>query len=336
MAKSTNIAWCRSSWNPWIGCTEVSLEVSGGGGCDHCYAREIDARRRWGGTTHFGVGVPRHRTGTAYWRQAEKWNRQAEHEQATGILWNGRAGFWPVFPSLCDPFDNEVPDEWRADLWRLIRATPALTWLLLTKRIGNVETMRPGGTYPNVWIGASIVNQKEADRDVPKLLAVNGFAKRFISYEPALGPVVWPGFNSYTSWCPICKQIVRDTNPPHEETHGIDIMAEHVFDPARHCQAAYDLIHQIIAGGESGPRARPPHPDWFRSLRDQCSAAGVAFFFKQWGQFLPRGQRDANGEEWTPVGSRQRPARDDGGFASIGKKRAGNVLDGRTHMEFPT
>jgi protein gp37 len=99
--------------------------------------------------------------------------------------------------SLADVFDNEVPTQWRNDLFTLIWETPALTWLLLTKRIGNARHMLPFTTLRNVWLGATIVNQEEADRDVPKLLATPA-AKRFISYEPALGPVDWTSFPAST------------------------------------------------------------------------------------------------------------------------------------------
>lgn len=174
MAETTGISWCRSTWNPWIGCTEVSP------GCDHCYARELDKRHRWGGALHWGAGVPRMRTAASTWKQPLTWNRKAA---ASGERWT-------VFPSLCDPFDNEVPEEWRNDFWHLIHTTPALTWLLLTKRIGNAAKMIPWSehAWPNVWIGSSVVNQEEADRDIPKLLAVPA-AKRFLSLEPMLEPI---------------------------------------------------------------------------------------------------------------------------------------------------
>ena len=293
MAERTGIAWARSTFNPWIGCTEVSTEENGGGGCDGCYARELDKRHRWGGATHWGAGVPRMRTSAAYWRQPLRWNEWAAEERTTGVVkqrpgqesWTGPVGFWPVFPSMCDPFDNEVADEWHADLWRLIRSTPNLTYLLLTKRVGNVEKMHPGGEYPNVWIGASMVNQKEVDRDMPKLLAVNGFAKRFISYEPALGPVQWPGFGAGSSWCPICKAIVKDSLLEfHENHHGASLMD--AFDPQRHTASVYDMVHQIIVGGESNQgkhRARPFDIENARSTVRQCRAAGVAPFVKQLG-----------------------------------------------------
>jgi protein gp37 len=195
MAEATGIAWTRSTFNPWIGCTKV------GPGCDHCYAEALDKRHRWKGATHWGPGVERMRTAPSNWEKPLGWNRKALEEWRTGVVpiniatgmptWSGRPGFWPVFcASLADVFDNEVPESWRHDLWTLIGSTPALTWLLLTKRIGNAQRMLPYERLPNVWLGATIVNQEEADRDVPKLLATPA-AVRFVSYEPALGPVDW-------------------------------------------------------------------------------------------------------------------------------------------------
>jgi len=259
MAKTTGIAWARSTFNPWIGCTEVSP------GCDACYARELDARHKWGGATHWGPGVPRHRTGASSWRDPLQWNRIAELEQQTGKVvtqsgWKGKPGFYPVFPSLCDPFDNEVPKEWHGDFWRLIRATPHLTWLLLTKRIGNVEKMHPGGDYGNVWIGASIVNQEEATRDVPKLLAVKGVAKRFISYEPAIDRVDWCAALGIW-WNSTTHRWVKDA----------------------------PSVDQVIVGGESSQgthKARPFDIEWARKTVSQCRVAGVACFVKQLGSFV--------------------------------------------------
>ena len=278
MGERTGIAWCTSSWSPWIGCTEVSP------GCDACYARVLDARYRYGGAAHWGPGVPRHRTSKSTWKRPLTWDNKA--------FVSGER--WTVFPSLCDPFDNEVPEVWRHDFWKLIQATPNLTWLLLTKRIGNAVKMigeaRPHddgrGAWPwsNVWIGASVVNQEEADRDIPKLLATPA-AKRFVSYEPALGPVTWPGFNAGTSWCPICKAIVPDSvTSMHEVTHGVSI--GDAYDPKKHTSSVYDLLHWVIVGGESNQgkhKARPFDLAWARSTIEQCGAAGVPAFVKQFG-----------------------------------------------------
>lgn len=178
MAERTGIAWCDSTFNPWIGCTKV------GPGCDHCYAEALDKRHRWGGVTHWGHGKTRMRTSQANWRKPLAWNRAREKDGKTHRVFCA---------SLADVFDNEVPDQWRHDLYWLIMHTPYLTWLLLTKRIGNVAKMHPGRLPDHVWLGATIVNQEEADRDVPRLLATPA-AVHFVSYEPAIGPVDWAKF----------------------------------------------------------------------------------------------------------------------------------------------
>lgn len=257
MAIDSNIGWTRSTFNPWIGCTKVSP------GCDHCYASVSTPARSLG--VKWGAGQPRRRTSEANWRQPIKWNAEA-----------ARTGeFWPVFcSSLADVFDNEVPPEWRADLFLLMERTPNLTWLVLTKRIGNAGGMLPalwhekngGRMPPNVWIGATIVNQEEADRDIPKLLAVPA-AKRFVSYEPALGPVDWTDIRVSTGeqWNALDRVEAADA-----ATEGL-------------CSGTLDWI---IIGGESdqpGMRARPFDVEWARSTIAQCKAAGVACFVKQLG-----------------------------------------------------
>ena len=181
MAKNSAIEWTDHTFNPWIGCTKVSP------GCDHCYAEaRMDSRLH---VVQWGAGQPRKRTSAANWKEPLRWQREAADFRAT----YGRRQ--RVFcSSLADVFDNAVDPAWRADLFRLIEATPDLDWLLLTKRIGNAAQMMflaRGGhlpLLPNVWIGATIVNQEEADRDIPKLLAVPARV-RFLSMEPLLGPV---------------------------------------------------------------------------------------------------------------------------------------------------
>lgn len=180
MAERSAISWTKSTFNPWIGCTKV------GPGCDHCYASVSTPTRAMG--IKWGAGEARKRTSISNWNQPLKWNKQAPESEFAG-----RKGFWPVFcASLADVFDNEVPAEWRDDLWALIKATPNLTWLLVTKRIGNVAKMLPDGGMPrNVWLLITVVNQDEADRDIPKLAHIQATV-RGISYEPALESVEWP------------------------------------------------------------------------------------------------------------------------------------------------
>lgn len=181
MGEKTEIAWCDSTFNPWIGCTKVSPA------CDRCYA-EAMMDTRYGRVT-WGAGEDRSRTSAANWQQPRRWNKQAE---ATG-----KRPF--VFcASLADVFDNEVDRRWRHDLFSLIEQTPSLVWLLLTKRIGNVLKMTDpmGGNIPvprNAAVGATMANLEEYDRDRMKLWEVAercGPLFTFGSFEPMLGPII--------------------------------------------------------------------------------------------------------------------------------------------------
>jgi protein gp37 len=313
VADTTNIEWCDSTFNPWIGCTRVSPA------CDDCYAARSTPARALG--VAWGPGELRRRTADSTWEKPCTWQRQAAGFQAQ----HGRRR--RVFcASLADVFDNAVPESWRIDLFSLIEETPDLDWLLLTKRVGNVEQMLPWSActqpWPNVWIGITVVNQAEVDRDVPKLLRVPA-AVRFLSVEPMLGSLalrpdwIWP------------------------------------FGPG-----ALLGLHWVICGGESGPKARPLHPDWPRALRDQCADAGVPFLFKQWGEWSEHdGHKPTRTDSMDTDVGETLASRCDGfisyagefvrsmddattddpyrGLVRIGKKAAGRLLDGRTHDGFP-
>ena len=241
MAEVTGIAWCDSTFNPWIGCTKVSP------GCDHCYAEALDKRHRWNGDTHWGPGKSRMRTSASNWAKPLAWNKAR--------LKDGKPH--RVFcASLADVFDNEVPTEWRNDLFTLIWETKALTWLLLTKRIGNVRNMLPLTPIPNLWLGATIVNQEEADRDVPKLLSVDGVGKRFVSYEPALGPVNWLPFRGL-DWIIVGGES-RQGGKPREFRLS---WAQDVIDMARAIGAA-PFVKQLGSGRGLKDRAGADPAEW--------------------------------------------------------------------------
>ncbi len=315
MAENTNIEWAHHTFNPWIGCTKVSPA------CDHCYAEADFATRRK--VVQWGAGQPRKRTAPSTWAMPIKWNAEAER---LGVRYR-------VFcASLADVFDNEVPAEWRDDLFGLIYATPHLDWLLLTKRIGNAGNMLPvpfdfDRLYPNVWIGVSITSQAEADRDIPKMLQVPA-AKRFLSMEPLLGPVDLGLCDCDHGSVPAPHNIGGVTCPKCNGTGG-------------------RMVDWVIVGGESGPNARPMHPDWARSLRDQCQAAGVPFLFKQWGEWCPRGPESLGYPSvdgvprfrMTGAGHNGQDLASDSGndvwMNRAGKKAAGRLLDGRTWDEVP-
>jgi protein gp37 len=167
MGENSTIEWTHHTFNPWVGCQKVSP------GCDHCYA-EGWAKRT--GSVQWGPHADRRRTTVDYWKKPLKWNRDATR--------------YRVFcASLADWLDNKVPDQWRVDLAALIRATPNLDWLLLTKRIENYARLAPWVTPPdNVWIGVTAEDQEHYDRRWKILQAIPA-AVRFISYEPAIGPL---------------------------------------------------------------------------------------------------------------------------------------------------
>jgi protein gp37 len=301
MSENSKIEWTDHTFNPWIGCTKVSP------GCDHCYAeRDMASRLK---VVQWGPRGARVRTKPANWAKPMAWNRRHDEFFAQ----HGRRQ--RVFcASLADVFDNQVDPAWRADLLKLIAQTPNLDWLLLTKRIGNVTDMLPNGwliDHPNVWLGASIVNQVEADRDIPKLATLHAHVK-FLSMEPLLGPVR------------------LDQNAPDERA-------------LRWYRPMIRMVDWVIVGGESGPASRPMHPAWARDLRDQCAAAGVPFLFKQWGEWLPAiDGRSVTGKVLILEGAAPLPVKPqwhgfEGGqqVARVGKKAAGRQLDGVQHDGYP-
>lgn len=222
--------------------------------------------------------------------------------------------------SLSDLFHADVPDTFIAEVWKTMATIRRHTYQVLTKRAERMAALLPRlvdtfGVLPNVWLGVSVENQHFADERIPLLLDTPA-AIHFISAEPLLGPI--------------------DLSSPVLQADSDD------------------YLHWVIAGGESGPKARLSHPDWFRSLRDQCVGAGVAFHFKQWGEWEPvapiygvdderdgprialaREERcqiiDRTGETWPewqpPTGAWM--------MERVGKKAAGRLLDGREWDECP-
>lgn len=316
MGASTHIQWCDMTFNPWIGCTKVSP------GCAHCYAeRDFDLRKH---IAKWGAGQLRHRTSAEYWRQPLRWQRTAARyareleitgrvtdESGDVIVWHRPRVF---VASLADVFDPEVPAEWRRDLFFLITQCHSLDFLLLTKRPHLVEQQlkeistgpvahwdlwgdwQLAGGLPNVWLGTTVEDQARADERIPALLSIPA-RMRFLSCEPLLGPVDLSFGNP--KW--------RTFESYHAE------------------------IHWVICGGESGPQAWPMHPDWARSLRDQCAAVSVPFLFKQWGEWSPRELVEDTRQDSTLKFFPNLEMT----FARVGKHGAGRLLDGREHNEFP-
>lgn len=297
MAENSKIEWTDATVNFWWGCTKV------GPGCDHCYAEAWDKRT---GGAHFGQGVARRKI-----KSAVSTLRKLDNEYswwAADLVIGAGEPFRKrnVFiQSMSDLFDNEVPIEWFAEAWKAIAACNRLNIQIVTKRLPMVEKRLAavGGTWPaHAGLIATVVNQEEADRDVPRLLALKtklGIPWVGLSIEPMLGPV--------------------DLTPHlYEKRIGIDLSQD-----AGGGSRTWTIppIDWVICGGESGPGARPMHPDLARSLRDQCFAAGVAFHFKQWGEHAWCERIEGDPSTLTPY--------------RVGKKAAGRLLDGREWNEMP-
>ena len=232
--------------------------------CTNCYA-ETFAKRL--GFKVWGPESVRRKFGDKHWNEPLRWNAAAERDSVRRRVFCS---------SMADVFEDH-PDIGieRLRLFALIEATPSLDWQLLTKRPENLSTMLPLAwlTEPrkNVWLGTTVENQEYAEQRLPDLLSVDA-AVHFVSYEPALG---------YVDFRPWLDHECG--TPPHSRCPN--------------------QIDWIIAGGESGPRHRPPVPAWFQSVRDQCKASRTRFFFKQHG-----GARPTDG---------------------------GDLLDGVRHKQFP-
>ncbi len=380
MAENSKIEWCDHTFNPWIGCTKVSPGCDHcyaatqdkfrkwtpeGWGGPRKRTKTWGDPKKWNAEIFFECPA-------CHWRGSDyscEDHREKHPGHPTGCPACGakmqRARARVFCASLADVLDNEVFIGWLIDFLDLCRVTPHLDKLLLTKRIGNVRrrleecvellataysppdsewprerrralldwlTAWLGGNPPiDVWLGATIVNQEEADRDIPKLLATSA-AVRFVSMEPLLGPVGLD--NVCTRRTVHCEEYI---NALHCEESAEDVAPDQPFGT--------NTLDWVIVGGESGPGARPMHPDWVRSLRDQCKAAGVPFLFKQWGEWNPgtayeavhakksvRIERSGAVHPWPPIFN---PGSGDWCMHKVGKKAAGRLLDGVTHNGFP-
>jgi protein gp37 len=234
-------------------------------------------------------------------------------------------------------------DDVRTRFFRVAEECTELDLLLLTKRPENALRMVPlhwlkmDGKWPAwVWIGTTVEDQEHADKRIPELLKVPARV-RFLSVEPLLGP--------------IDLRAIRDGSWHDQE--GADfydsLRGSAYHSDGRHALGNGPRVSWVIVGGESGTNARPMHPDWVRKVRDQCVAAGVPFFFKQWGEWLPFYDRDVDDPDWRNVpktdGRKTIRVNLAGGQGfhgervvcsrKVGKKNAGRVLDGRTSDEVP-
>lgn len=356
MADHTNIEWTEATWNPITGCSVKSP------GCTNCYAMKLAGTRLQHHPSRVGLTVDS-KAGSV-WTGEVRFNEQ----------WLDQPLRWkrPRMIFVCahgDLFHESVPDKWIDRVFAVMALAPQHTFQVLTKRsdrmreyltkhdtstVGDSITNAAfwlnnrvrgyrgsGGSavwpLPNVWLGVSVEDQARADERIPDLLATPA-AVRWLSCEPLLGPVdlqcAWHGENALDGECwGECNWCRRgpDFPPLHNCQAGLQSEA--------HWSKGRDGVDWIVAGGESGPGARPMHPDWARSLRDQCEEAGVPFFFKQWGEWAPVDDATPDGvpvADLMPDGTRVVHANPiTAMLARVGKKRAGRLLDGVEHNGMP-
>lgn len=338
MADGTQIEWTDATWNPITGCSVVSP------GCTNCYAMKLAGTRLKNHPTREGL--------TTDTKAGPVWNGQVRFNE--GMLSDPLRWKRPRRIFVCahgDLFAEGVPDKWIDQVFAVMALCPQHTFQVLTKRPERMRdyllrfkpspasdgfVTRDGvhssdsprgwpifGTFPlpNVWLGVSVEDQRRADERIPILLETPA-AIRWISAEPLLGPIsirdaIWAG----------------DGYPLDNITASID---------------------WVVAGGESGHDARPMHPEWARSLRDQCAATGTPFLFKQWGNWLGGTWEDlgdqgrfipASGPDAAPIPYLARDGHEhwfnaaswpEGpGSVRMDKKHAGRLLDGVEHNGFP-
>jgi protein gp37 len=320
MAES-KIEWTDKTWNPTVGCKKVSP------GCAHCYAEVmakrlqamrkpgyedvVDGRGRWTGRINF---VPGRLDEPATWKKPAMVFVNSMSDLFASPVDDANIAL--VFAAMyeCQWHTFQVLTKRPERMSRLLsnprfqHHVGAASYANLAARspdkaaiLSNDELVRDvmdSWPLPNVWLGTSVENQDTANERI-SLLAQTPAAVRFVSYEPALGPVDF---------------------------------AEAAMKSPITCKRPFDWL---ICGGESGHGARAMHPDWARQARDQCQMAGVAFFFKQWGDWSPLSTVD--GRQLLPFGHYILPTKDHPGFgfSRVGKKKAGRILDGREWNEFP-
>ena len=344
MSADTKIEWTDATWNVVTGCEKVSP------GCDNCYAETFAERWR---------GIPGHHfeNGFDVTLRPERIQLPLKWRKPRRVFVN----------SMSDLFHKDIPDDFIANAFATMAATPRHTYQVLTKRHGRMRSLLSSDTFaelvlnwgratmrredprlqaihqewplPNVWLGVSVEDQQRADLRIPALVDTPA-AVRFLSCEPLLGPVdlgAWmpDGHASWRCQGPDCRRFYSGSLQQHCPDCGREghWTGSHTGNGRPNGQP----IGWVIVGGESGRGARPMSPYWATALRDQCVKAEVPFFFKQWGEYTPTGYLVIGGTSKGVLLAGD-PVDDLGHrveLARVGKKNAGRELDGRTWDEFP-
>lgn len=374
MTGKSNIEWTEQTWNPIVGCSIVSP------GCTHCYAMKMAARIEAMGNQPRYAGTTKKVNGNAVWTGKLA---QAPEETLLAPLRRKKPTTYFV-NSMGDLFHDDITDDWIDRVFAVMALSPQHTFQVLTKRAKRMRQWfsvdradsvglamltlvdripyghrRVPWPLPNVWLGVSTERQQEADERIPLLLDTPA-AVRFISAEPLLGPI------DLTRLCILPQKPGSIRAGIHLNAlagryceSGMPYLGD--WDVNGPCPPASGQRHLdwVIVGGESGPDARPMHPAWARSLRDQCAAAGVALFFKQWGEWAPNigavdgwtidddpeisrfDHREWEDGRWSDVFRPMWCDFQDGNYdeeqcvSRLGKKATGRLLDGVEHNGMP-
>lgn len=307
MSDKSTILWTEATWNPTTGCSVISAA------CKNCYAMKLAGGQLKNHPSR--TGLTRDTSSGPVWTGEVRFNEQ----------WLDQPLHWkrPRKIFVCahsDLFHESIPDEWIDRVFAVMgnvycKMDTPHTFQLLTKRADRIkrylsdpgvssrvtiamkamglglagENSEPRWPLPNVWVGVSAENQATADERIPLLLQTPA-ALHWVSVEPMLGPIDLTG------------EYLALRSGGAYPFRGL---------ATEHRTKLIDLLDWVVCGGESGDNARPMHPDWARDLRDQCSAAGVPFIFKQWGEHDYR-------------------------MIRMGTKIAGRLLDGVQHDGYPT
>lgn len=351
MAENTKIEWTDATWNPITGCSVTSP------GCKHCYAMQLAGTRLKHHESR--AGLTQDTSAGPVWTGEVRFNQQWLDQP---IRWTK-----PRMIFVCahaDLFHESVPDEWIdivvGIMWACLygrNGTPGHIFQVLTKRAARMrdyfstdrreawaraavnygggidpdgiwdQVMGAEGPHPRIWLGVSVEDQKRADERIPDLLATPA-AVRWVSAEPLLGPV------------DLRFHIFSEPTGNFRTNAGKRQMELR--------KPADGGLHWVVLGGESGPKARPMHPQWARDLRDQCAEAGVPFLFKQWGDWAIASHKNGhfdsdmvrNSAYWIDRGGQMHKPSSldlDSPIAMfrMGKKAAGRHLDGHVHSAFP-
>lgn len=323
MSTNSKIEWTDATWNPIRGCSRVSE------GCRNCYAEKVAARFSGSGLAYEGLAAMKQVVGPDGLVHIEaRWTNEIQvmvDKIRDPLRW--RKPRRVFVNSMSDLFHEKVSFGTIRAIFNVMDKAKRHTFQILTKRPDRMlEWMRsaPYFLLPNVWLGVSIEDQASADKRIPLLMQMPA-AVRWVSYEPALGAVDFekvPLPDAYLRMNGITgvaqPKSEKDTEP----------------DDYRYWTRKGFKLDWVVCGGESGPGARPMHPEWARSARDQCQVAGVPFFFKQWGEWCPCAAVDPKCHEQWPE---NRQVWNEAGLHSmrLGKKRSGRLLDGREWSEYP-